>query len=44
MTGEVIASLSLAGAAVRLDEARRESYIEEILRAAEEISARMRLA
>lgn len=44
MGGEVIASLSLAGAAVRLDEARRDSYIDEILKAAGEISARMRLA
>jgi len=41
MGGEVIASLSLAGASVRLDEARRDSYIDEVLRAAEEISAKM---
>jgi len=39
--GEVIASLSLAGASVRLDEARRDSYIEEVLKSAGEISARM---
>ncbi|MCU0803357.1 MAG: IclR family transcriptional regulator [Rhodobacteraceae bacterium] len=39
--GDVIASLSLAGASVRLDEARRDSYIEEVLKSAAEISAKM---
>lgn len=41
--GEVVAGLSVAGAAVRLDEARRGEYIDAVGKAADEISARLRL-
>ncbi|WP_454851263.1 IclR family transcriptional regulator [Rhizobium binxianense] len=39
--GTVIASISVAGAVVRFDEERRESYLKAALEAAEEISERL---
>ena len=41
--GEVVAGLSIAGASVRLDEPRRESYIEAVKAAAQKISAKLTL-
>jgi IclR family KDG regulon transcriptional repressor len=39
--GEIIASISVAGAVVRFDEERRETYLKAVLEAAAEISERM---
>lgn len=41
--GEVVAGLSIAGAAVRLDEPRRDVYIEAVIAAAGKISAKLTL-
>jgi DNA-binding IclR family transcriptional regulator len=41
--GDVIASISVAGAVVRLDEERREAYIKAALDAAAEISSKLSL-
>ena len=40
-SGEVIAAISVAGAMVRFDEERRETYISAALRAAGEISSKL---
>ncbi|MGJ8558337.1 MAG: IclR family transcriptional regulator [Sulfitobacter geojensis] len=42
-SGEVVAALSIAGAAVRLDEQRREVYIEAVKAAADKISTKLTL-
>lgn len=41
--GEVIAAISVAGAMVRFNEERRESYIQAVREAAEQISAKLSL-
>lgn len=43
-SGEVVAGLSIAGAAVRLDEPQRELYIEAVKSAAQKISAKLTLS
>lgn len=39
--GEIVAGISVAGASVRLDEVRRASYIEKVIKAAGKISAKL---
>ncbi len=42
-SGEVVAGLSIAGAAARLDEPQRDTYIEAVKTAAQKISAKLTL-